>query len=88
LEVGMAEILEVFPKVLQIRSFAGLDAEQATQMAIISLQSLMGDLLREICFLIWVETRLSCRFDWGPSLTCPCQAAWNVSCRSPLSFLQ
>jgi hypothetical protein len=31
------------------------------------------------------ETRLSCQLDWEPSLTCPCQAVWNVSYRSPFS---
>jgi len=35
----MAEILQVFPKVLHIRSFAGLDSQQPTQMAIISLKA-------------------------------------------------
>jgi hypothetical protein len=40
LDAGITEILQVFPKVLQIRSFAGLDAQQPTQMAIISLKSL------------------------------------------------
>jgi hypothetical protein len=38
LDVGIAEILQVFPKVLQIRSFPGLDAQQPTQMAIVSLK--------------------------------------------------
>jgi hypothetical protein len=31
----MSEILQVFPKVLHIRSFVGLDSQQPTQMAII-----------------------------------------------------
>src|SRR5882762_4111937 len=53
----MAEILQVFPKVLHIRSLAGLDAQQPTQMSIISLKSLLGDLLRRSCFSICAPKR-------------------------------
>src|SRR5437899_9188738 len=53
----MAEILQVFPKVLHIRSFAGLDSQQPTQMAIISLKGLLSELLRRSCFSIFVSKR-------------------------------
>jgi hypothetical protein len=60
----MTEILQVFPKVLQIRSFAGFDSQQPTQMAIISLKSLLGGPApEELLFHMRAETRLSCQLD-------------------------
>jgi hypothetical protein len=38
-------------------------------------------------FHMHAEMRLFCQIDREPSLTCPCQSAWNVSYRSPFSFL-
>jgi hypothetical protein len=76
------------PKGLQIRSFAGLDAQQPTQMAIVSLKSFLGASPEELLSHMRAETRLSCQLDWEPSPTCPCQAVWNVSYRSPFWFLR
>src|ERR1700676_3486770 len=47
-----------------IRSFAGLASQQPTQMAIISLKSLLGDLSpEEPLFHMRAGTRMSCQLD-------------------------
>jgi len=73
---------------MRTRSFAGLDSQKPSQMAIVSLTSPLNDPVRR-----YHGSKCSPQGDvllarLAAIPTCPCQLVGNVSHRSPFSSLQ